>query len=166
MRLVVLLSGLAVALPGCADRCADLPDTPSLSIGGAPVDGDRFEPFADGADRALVPGTQGGMHVWLHARIRGICPDTARLDRRVTDADGALVQLGRGPVAWVDADEGFELAAPQAMVLCPSIDGRVVVDRPHTFEVSVEDEAGRRAEATLGFVAMCEDPTVCDAFCR
>jgi len=162
MRALLLLSALLV---GCADRCADLEGEPSLEIGGAPEAGDRFEAFADGAARALVPGTQGGMHVWLHARIRGICPDTATLDRRVTDEAGELVQLGRGPIAWVDTEDGFELDAPRAMVLCPGLDGREVVDRPHRFVVSVEDGEGRRADASLGFVPSCEDPAVCDVFC-
>ena len=154
-----------IALAGCADPCADLTDAPALEIGGADADL-AFEPFAPGSERELVRGLQGGMHVWLHARIRGLCPDTTTLDRRVLDAAGDLQQLGRGPIDFVETEVPgtYELVGPLPMQLCPPLAGPVVGE-PHVFTVIAEDGAGRRANAELAFVPRCPDGMDCSDLC-
>lgn len=166
-RRAIPIASLATILVvvGCADPCEDSMETPTLEIGGADADL-AFEPFAPGADRELVRGLQGGMHVWLHARMRGMCPDTTTLDRRVLNATGDLAQLGLGHVDFVetDADGTYELVGPLPMQLCPPVVGPVV-DEPFAFRVVAEDSARHRAEAELPFVPRCPIGMDCSDLC-
>ncbi len=40
----------------------------------------RFEPVADGGEVPLVYGAQGGWHLWLAIRVRGVAADSASLE--------------------------------------------------------------------------------------
>jgi hypothetical protein len=108
------------------------------------------------------------MHVFLHARIAGLCPETTVLERRVIDdASEAIYQFGRGPVDFVEtADEGvFELEDPVAIILCPTALGRPVAGQTLRFVASAIDGDARRADAEIAFVAGCPDGLDCDAIC-
>ncbi|MFK7989289.1 MAG: hypothetical protein AB8I08_24940 [Sandaracinaceae bacterium] len=163
-----LMAGCALGmlLVGCADPCEEL-GAPSLEIGTSDANGVAFETVAGDDTIALHTGLQGGAHVFLHARIAGICPTTARLDRRVVDARTAdLVSLNRGPVDFVSLDDGrFELAGAAPMTLCPDLAGRAVEEASLRFVVSVEDAEGRQADAQVPFTASCEGDATCEAFC-
>ncbi|HJL17686.1 MAG TPA: hypothetical protein RMH99_18625, partial [Sandaracinaceae bacterium LLY-WYZ-13_1] len=65
----LLPSGLllvALALAGCADAPAT---EAALELGTGSW---RFEPLEDGQEVALVRGAQGGWHVWVSLRVRGV----------------------------------------------------------------------------------------------
>jgi hypothetical protein len=140
-------------------------EVPSVELGGADAEL-AFEPFAAGSERELVRGLQGGMHVWLHARMRGMCPDSTTLDRRVLDDAGDLVQLGLGRVDFVETDVPgtYELGSPLPMQLCPPV-ANPVVGEPLRFTVVAQDGASHRAEAELAFVPRCPDGMDCTDLC-
>lgn len=145
-----------------SDPCAGT-EEPALEIGGAGDDGGAFEAFSGGADRDLVYGTQGGYHVWLQVRMRGLCPDTTIFERSAIDETGAVRVYTRGMVPFVETDDGFELPSADRVILCPPNDGPVV-DRPLLLRASVFDDTGRRAEAEISLVPRCRDadcPTIC-----
>jgi hypothetical protein len=164
-----LASCALLILAGCGpDPCASPAGDPTLVIGGASSTDLSFETFVAGDPRELVLGPQGGMHVWLHARISGICPDTAVLERRVVDdASGAVYQFGRGPVDFVASAEPnvFELTEPLAMILCPEAPGRPVLGQRLRFVTMVIDDQSRTASAELAFVATCPAGVDCAAIC-
>lgn len=162
---------LAVLLAGCGagDPCGAPTGEPSLELGGARIAGGPFEPFEPGSPRQLVLGPQGGMHVFLHARIGGLCPETTVLERRVVDdADPTRVyQVGRGPVDFVEAEEPgiFALEDPVAIILCPEPSGFPVAGQTLRFVASAIDGEDRRADAQIAFVAACPDGLDCEAIC-
>jgi len=136
---------------------------PSLLIAGTDDAGETFEPFEDGAERSLIGGAQGGMHVWMQLRLSGMCTSGLDVDRRIETDDeaGELVDVQRGPLRFTDGPEPgtFELAAPLTMILCPTT--RPVIDQPFRFAVRAEDAEGRVVIERKPFVAAC--PTgACD----
>lgn len=151
---------------GCADPCADLGD-PAIEIGTSDADAEAFVPLTEGDDVSLHAGVQGGAHLWLHARLTGLCADRALVDRRVELAEsGATLVAGRGTVGLVETPEGVvQLEHPIRMALCPPPAGGAIEDQALRLVVSAEDGDGRRADATLGIVARCDDEA-CVAFCR
>jgi hypothetical protein len=94
-----LLLGLALALAGCPptvhvlDASTDAPDGgdgsvclangASLTLGtGTDSTLATFRPLDDGANVYLVPGPQGGQHVWIGLRARGVDPAQPRVELR------------------------------------------------------------------------------------
>jgi hypothetical protein len=165
MRLALLALSLAA---GCgSDPCGGIEGAPSIEIGGADFAGQRFEPFADGEARDLVRGPQGGMHVWMHARMENVCPETAVLERRaVDDETGAVYFFSRSPLEWIPLDDGrYELPGAEAMILCPPALDMPVVDHPLRFVATVTDDALRHAEAELSFLPRCPAGMDCAPLC-
>lgn len=151
-----------VAAIGCADPCADVSGTPALTLAGSNQAGDTIEPFDDGGDRPLIAGPQGGMHVWLFVRMRGICPTEAQVDRRVlVDATDEIVDVQRGPGRFVQDEEPgtFVTTDPFTMFMCPA--ARTIIGERFRFSVRVEDADGLVAMGEKPFVAACVAGT-CD----
>lgn len=162
---------VVVSAVGCGgDPCADVSGPPALTLGGTDDDGLRFEVFAPGTERNLVPGSQGGMHVWLSARLRGLCPVDAVIDRRVMDeTTGSVYQFARGAADWRELEPGlFELSEPIPLILCPEPLRRPVVGRALRVAVTVTatDDDGRRVDAQIPFVPACPEGFDCEALCR
>jgi hypothetical protein len=165
MRAIVAMLAL---LAGCGpDYCAEPAGDPSVTIGGADMAGARFEAFEPGAQRPLVFGEQGGMHVWMSLRLSGMCPETTNVERRVVGEEGMVRVFGRGLLMFASAepDGTFELSSALAMGVCPDPLGRPVIGEPLRFVVSASDAEGRRAEHELAFVPACASGDTCDAFC-
>jgi len=165
-RLVLFVLGPILA--GCGAEpgpCDSLPmDGASVEIGGAPEGALGFEPFDDGADRPLVRGSQGGYHVWLNVRARGLCPTSTRLELRVfeesTDTMVVFQSLPAHLEPSVDVPDSADLPRAIAMIICPALtDGVPVADAVHSVDLSLTDADGRRAEASRRFVPRC-DPAV------
>lgn len=159
---------LALLVAGCADPCADLTGEPSLELGGASMARDPFTPFEPGSERELVPGGQGGMHVWLTARIANICPRGATFERRaVDDASGETYYFASSEAHFRDGPSAgvFDLVAPEPMFLCPNNIGGPVLGHPLRFVGSITDTEGRHAEAELAFVPVCPDGVSCETYC-
>jgi hypothetical protein len=66
-----------LSLTACGDAATE--DVPSLELGTGSY---RFEPLEDGQPVELVRGAQGGWHIWLSMRLRGV--DLARPTIRLT----------------------------------------------------------------------------------
>lgn len=127
-----------------------------MFLAGSNEAGETFEPFDDGADRALISGPQIGMHVWLYVRTSGLCPTQLQVDRRVVvDATDEIVDLQRGPVRFVEdrALGAFRIATPFTMFMCPN--DRSIMGERVRFRVRVEDGDARVAVAEKPFVAVC-----------
>ncbi len=117
----------------------------ALQVGGADYQGTGFVELTDGQDVELVPGAQGGYHVWLNVRVHGAEGSLylRREARRVVD--NVLVLRGLPAVVDVPAEAmtGWwesPLAAPAFM--CPSPIGIKVFDEELTFKVLLTDRDG------------------------
>ena len=161
-RLALLLS---VVVVGCADPCADL-GASGLVLGSADEAGEGFLPVAPMDRLILLAGLQGGAHLWLKARITGVCPSSAVVDRRVVDAVTSEVFLvGRGPIEFEDVGgEEFESGLLR-LALCPDPSARVIDGRELRVVASVVDSSGRRADAQVPFTASCNGERRCESFC-
>src|SRR6476620_5869211 len=81
---LVVSAGLmvAAALGGCSAPPPpvriDRPGPPQpgsalqLALGGPGADDSVMVPFTDGADAELVPGAQGGFHVWMRLAVKDV----------------------------------------------------------------------------------------------
>ena len=158
---------LGLSVTACADPCADLGPA-ELELGSADEAGVDFLPLEAGSTQRIHPGLQGGAHVWLHARVAGLCPATTVIDRRVLDAETSEVfVLGRGPVDFVEiADGRYELDGAVRMQLCPDPGRRAVDGRAMRFVVAAQDAEGRRADARVAFTPSCEGDPRCEDLCR
>ena len=162
-----LLALVALALAaGCGSPEESLPA--ELVLGGAAYDGSGFVAAEDGADAELIPGAQGGFHVWLNMRVRGVAGQVyvERQARRVSD--DTLVFRGIREVIEIPEDAlnnwwQPDNAAPAFM--CPSPIGIRVFDEPLrlTVELKDQDEA-LLAQDEWTVVPRCPDGELAD-FC-
>lgn len=138
------LLGALLLVVACGDPAEPPPDG-ELEVGVAAVDGTGFVSVADGAEVELVPGAQGGFHVWLNLSVYGAegALYVSRTARRVED-DALILRApaqrldvpGDAMVDWWQPDN----AAPAFM--CPSPIGLSVFDREIYFEVTLENADG------------------------
>lgn len=123
MRLA--LATLLVLASGCAAEEEDPPIEleGELEIGSAAFSGAGFMPIEDGAEVELVPGAQGGFHVWTGLRVTGAMGELYldREARRVSD--GTLVMLSNDQYFEVPAeamDGWWERAEAAPSFMCPA----------------------------------------------
>lgn len=82
-RVVLGVAASLAIFVGCAGASVDA-EAPSLEVGTGSW---RFEPIEDGQPVSLVRGAQGGWHVWVSARVRGMNEDTPVLTIETQPAD-------------------------------------------------------------------------------
>jgi hypothetical protein len=148
------LIACACALVGCGGSGQPAGNA-MLTLGTAATDGSGFE--ALGGDATLVPGAQGGFHIWLKYRISGMAPETVKVhreSRRVSDDALVLLADGSVDVGAPDEDGWWQLPAAQPSFMCPTPIGIGVIDERMVFEVTITTEAGAplaksSAEATV-----------------
>ena len=122
-----------------------------LTLGTAATDGSGFE--ALGGDATLVPGAQGGFHIWLKYRISGMAPETVKVhreSRRVSDDALVLLADGSVDVGAAGEDGWWQLPAAQPSFMCPTPIGIGVIDERMVFEVTHHDRGGRAAGEVVG----------------
>jgi hypothetical protein len=142
-----------------------------VALGGANPDISGFTTL-DG-DVTLVPGGQGGFHVWVKYRITGAGAETVPLnytarrtvDERLILKNSIMVELG------APGSEGFwESPVPIPAFMCPSPLGVSVQDQPLRFDFEVRDDAGAlRGRATATFTPRCpadDQAAHCVAICN
>ncbi|MGZ3439832.1 MAG: hypothetical protein ACXVDD_09955, partial [Polyangia bacterium] len=132
------------------------PGDAMLALGGAAAsDGSGFVPL--GGDQTLVPGAQGGFHVWLKYRVAGMAPEKVHVHRETRRvSDDALVLLADGTQDVGAADDGgwWELPAALPSFMCPTPIGISVIDERMVFDVTLTTLDGAplaksSAEATV-----------------
>lgn len=140
MRRALLCMSLSLAaLAGCGGP----PSEVKVTLGGVTADGRTFAPL-DG-DQPLVPGSQGGFHVWVKLRFEGVQPGRVTLERTARRVrDDRLVLTTRTAVEVGEWDEGgaFELADPIPSFMCPTPIGVGVIDEQIRFEINTLDADG------------------------
>jgi hypothetical protein len=174
----------AIALAACGDGGDGRPDAASepdaaasavqLVVGSATRDATAFVDVEDGADVELVPGSQGGFHVWTGIRLHGAA-GRLRVKREARRAaDGVLVLLAPALVMEVPAeamDDWWERPSgdPNALpsFMCPTPIGIRVRDEPLTLRTELlDDDDNPLAEDTLLVTPRCpEDDEAQAEFC-
>lgn len=145
-----------------------------LVAGSATRDATTFVDVEDGADVELVPGAQGGFHVWTGLRIRGAA-GRLRVTREARRAsDGELVLLAPTLVMevpdaalgeWWERPAGEPDALPSFM--CPTPIGLRVRDEPLTLRTELrDDDENFLADDTIRVTPRCpeDDPDIAE-FC-
>jgi hypothetical protein len=132
----------AVVLLG-ALGCEPPPSPPpgQLSLGTINTQGGWVD-LTEGAEVELVPGAQGGFHVWLKYRVSGLS-GRVRVSRiadrigagdtrqRVLTAPPTVLELPASPSPWETPD-------PIPGFMCPTPIGVSVLDAPVQFQVTLE----------------------------
>jgi hypothetical protein len=167
LPIALLIASIVGGLAGCGNHA---PGMESLALGGTATDGTGFLPLT--GDQTLVPGAQGGFHVWLKYRARGMGGKVkvVRTARRVSD--GRLLLAGQPMTQEIGAagpDGTWELPDPVPTFLCPSPLGVRVVDELVRFEVQVLDENGvPLIESSAEATPRCptgDQATFCERIC-
>jgi hypothetical protein len=179
---LIMSAGLmvAAALGGCSapppavriDPPAQPGSALQLALGGPGADDAAMVPFADGQDAELVPGAQGGFHVWMKLAIKDV-PSHAILgvERYASRAsDGAVVLRFTSTIDVGDLDaDGWYRTPSFPMFMCPTPIGISVVDAPIAFQLRVSDESGATelGRASITLVPRCPsaDRDLCARIC-
>ena len=103
---LLLVLGLVGLLGACAAPVDDVPHEASLELGTGSW---RFESLADGQEVELVRGAQGGWHVWVSLRVRGVDAQNPRVTLVMQPADESRPPSEVELVANLDPadDEGY-----------------------------------------------------------
>jgi hypothetical protein len=132
-----LATALGLALVGCGGS-APPPAASGLTLGTTAADETGFYPLS--GDQPLVPGAQGGFHVWLKYRVAGMAPGRVHVQRNARRvSDGALVLTTEGTQEIGTPSEAgyWELPQPVPSFMCPTPIGIQVMDEQIQFEVTV-----------------------------
>lgn len=156
--LAVVLLTLAV-LPGCpgddddssgpcpedddAD-CRGSHDVPfEIEIGTGDPTGPDFTPLPDDGAASLYPGPQGGYHVYLQVRAKGMCPNRVIYERTLREPGGDdVIRNQIQKVPFVDGGDGWwVLPRSEPTFVCPSTASGVATgDRDLDLEVTLTEE--------------------------
>ncbi|MBI5161901.1 MAG: hypothetical protein HY996_10890, partial [Micrococcales bacterium] len=116
-----------------------------LEVGLGDPTGPTFTPLpADGA-AMLYPGPQGGYHVYLQVRARGLCPNRVVYERRIREPGGAedlWYQIMKTPfVADEELDDTWVLSRSDTTFVCPANESGVATHgRDLDLEVTLTEE--------------------------
>ena len=86
MRAVLLASAIAGLAFGCAAPPIAEEEAAALEVGTGSW---RFEALADGQEVELIRGAQGGWHVWVSFRVRGVPMERPPIRLTLEPADGS-----------------------------------------------------------------------------
>jgi hypothetical protein len=161
----VLVSTAALALAGCGG--ASSPQVPgSLMLGTAALDGSGFLPLE--GDQTLVPGSQGGFHIWLKYRVSGMGEGRVQVQRTVRRVSDDHLLLTASGTVDLGPEVGGYWETPKALpsFMCPSPLGVNVIGEAAVFDVQILDANGRElGHATAEATALCPTDTQA-AFCQ
>jgi hypothetical protein len=146
IRGAALAAAALAGAAGCGGGGAGAPDasaTLEVTLGGAAQDGSGFEPLA--GDVSLIPGAQGGFHVWMKYRVAGGSPETAHLAytvRRVSDGHLILTAQRQQDIGAPGADGYWESPSAITAFMCPSPIGVQVHDEAMHFRLEISGSDG------------------------
>jgi hypothetical protein len=138
---------LAAVMCGCNSTLTQPPGMGSIELGTTALDGTGFQPLT--GDQTLVPGAQGGFHIWLKYRVDGMAagPVTVkRTVRRVSDDKLVLTTMGDQTIGPLADDGSWELPMALPSFMCPSPLGVNIIGEPMVFDVLIVGPDGK----TLG----------------
>jgi len=157
-----------VALAGCGGA-TPAPTPGSVTLGTAALDGTGFLPLE--GDQPLVPGSQGGFHVWLKYRVSGMAPgrvEVKRTVRRVSD-DRLLLQADGTQDLGDEAVGYWETPNAIPSFMCPSPLGVNIIGERAVFDLVILDERGNKlGEASAEATAHCpggDQAAFCQQIC-
>lgn len=135
---------LAVAVLGLA-ACPE-PYPPANEVG----TGTEFEPIAPGAQVRMVCGPQGGQHIWVSVRVRGMYPENAAFDSAITRGGVKLCETQLSELDFRAAGDGwYAFGGVACMIATPGeVDGSEV-----TLTGTVRDLDGLSQTASATFIA-------------
>jgi hypothetical protein len=143
----------------------------NLLLGTTAVDGTGF--VALEGNQQLVGGAQGGFHVWLKYRVKGMSPGKVRIERtarRVSDNRLLLTTTGVQEIGPASADGYWELPTAIPSFMCPSPLGVKVEDQPTVFDVKITTVDGvLLGESTAEATPRCptdEQAEFCHRICN
>lgn len=142
----VSIALLACGLFACAEEPEIDPPVGEVVIGSSQADGTGFVPVDNGTDVDLVPGSQGGFHVWINVSVHGAAGDLYIEHEARRISDEALILRGTRQAMQIPSDAMEEWwdnpeAAPAFM--CPSPLGIKVFDDDILFKVRITDGDGQ-----------------------
>jgi hypothetical protein len=139
---------MLLLIAGCA---AGAPGPLRLTLGGAHDDGSGFLPLSGDVD--LVPGAQGGFHLWLKYRLSGVDRQVHVIRSAVRVSDGRAI-LNALPLVQTVTDP-FE--SPEAMpsFMCPTPIGVRVYDEEVELRLQIRDGDATLAEGSARVIARC-----------
>jgi hypothetical protein len=162
------LAACATCLVACGGAAAPARGMLALELGGAASDGSGFLPL--GGDVALIPGAQGGFHVWLKYRVFQMAPRSVRVvrsARRVSDGRAILDALPVIADIGAPGPEG-DWQSPAAMpsFMCPTPIGVQVRDEAVELRLELRDSDGALLiDGTAEVVPRCLGDSFCERIC-
>ncbi len=166
MRVVLPISVLMFWLAGCGGE-PPVTGPGSITLGTTTTAGEGF--FALEGDQTLVPGAQGGFHVWLKYRIQGMSAGKVmvkRTARRVSDDRLILTTEASQEIGPASTGGYWEVPSAIPSFMCPSPLGVKVFDIPVVFDVKVVGADGQTlAESSAEATPHCPTDEQGD-FCR
>jgi hypothetical protein len=162
LALSALLAALAFA--GCGNSPHHPPTPASVALGTSAVDGTGFYPLT--GEQPLVPGSQGGFHVWLKFRVEGMAPGSARVHRTARRVSDDRLLLTAESVEELGAPDGsgwWETPKAVPNFMCPPPIGVEIIGQPVVFDVAVHALDGALlAEGSAEATPYCQDG---DTYC-
>lgn len=166
----VALLAASLLQAGCvADSEGDDPDVPlvgEVEIGGALAAESEFIELTPGQDVDLVPGSQGGYHVWVTLRLTGVEGRvTVERDARQVETDELILRAvpQRFEVATDAKSDWWTWPAVIPSFMCPAPLGLTVYDSEVELGVSIYSEDDELlAEDHIRVVPRCPEG---DEFC-
>ncbi|MBT8492811.1 MAG: hypothetical protein KJO07_07100 [Deltaproteobacteria bacterium] len=142
-----------------------------IAIGGASAAGEGFTELADGDEVELIPGSQGGFHVWIGMEVLG-AEGRLRIEREARRVDDeALVLRASTQTLEVPSDAMIDWwRKPNALpsFMCPSPIGVKVFDTEVDFVVQLTDNDGEiLAEDRITLIPRCPEGELefCEQIC-
>jgi hypothetical protein len=145
----VLAAFLVAALGACGGGGAFAGDggAPEVQVGTGEF---QFQPLAQDARVDVVCGPQGGQHIWVSVRARGL--DTSRVairaSIRLAGTSQSFCSLNLQDVPLARIGEWWEFAGMACFVHDPDL----VRDQAAVLEGGVEDRGGRQGTAQVRIV--------------
>jgi hypothetical protein len=119
-----------------------------VELGTTALDGSGW--YALSGDQPLVPGAQGGFHVWLKWRVEGMAPQKVHVERKVhRTSDNAIILTTMQAIdtGSPEADGWWTLPDAQPSFMCPTPIGISVEDQQVKFDLTLRaDHDGEPAD--------------------
>lgn len=170
--LAPVVAGVALA---CASACTEPeppPDPPGdaeLQAGVGALDGTGFFVTQTGQDAELVPGAQGGFHIWINFRVHKAAGKLYVKREARLSVDDSLILRGQRTLVEVPEDamqDWWESPSAAPAFMCPSPLGLKVFDTEVAFQVLLENEDGELiAEDEIILTPRCPEGDQ-NEFCR